>query len=158
GACRRRRARASRQPGPRLPRTGEGRARLDQELLPPDPAARRYLRRGHPALGGRRVAPLPMDLSGLSRRSLLRILRRAAQSLSSAAAAELSRTTNLKEVSMPLMIALLLTALVAPAAPPSPNGQRLTAEDEFNLELATAPQISADGRRIVYVRNFSDIM
>jgi len=59
---------------------------------------------------------------------------------------------------MPLSIALLLAALAAPAAAPAPNGQRLTAEDEFNLELATAPQISADGRRIVYVRNFSDIM
>jgi dipeptidyl aminopeptidase/acylaminoacyl peptidase len=59
---------------------------------------------------------------------------------------------------MSLLIALLLAALAAPAAAPSRNGQRLSAEDEFNLELAAAPQISADGRRIVYVRNFSDIM
>jgi len=30
--------------------------------------------------------------------------------------------------------------------------------DVFNLQLATNPQISPDGKRIVYVRQFSDIM
>src|ERR1700685_2757002 len=34
----------------------------------------------------------------------------------------------------------------------------LTVQDVFNLQLATDPQISPDGRRIVYVRQFSDIM
>lgn len=35
---------------------------------------------------------------------------------------------------------------------------KLSVQDIFNLELATAPQISADGKRIVYVRQFADIM
>jgi dipeptidyl aminopeptidase/acylaminoacyl peptidase len=36
--------------------------------------------------------------------------------------------------------------------------KNLTVQDVFNLQLATDPQISPDGRRIVYVRQFSDIM
>lgn len=35
---------------------------------------------------------------------------------------------------------------------------KLTVNDIFNLELATDPQISPDGRRIIYVRQFADIM
>ncbi|MFN0122657.1 MAG: S9 family peptidase [Blastocatellia bacterium] len=35
---------------------------------------------------------------------------------------------------------------------------RLTINDVFNLETANDPQISPDGKRIVYVRGFSDIM
>src|SRR6516164_4427992 len=35
---------------------------------------------------------------------------------------------------------------------------RLELLDVFNLQLATDPQISPDGKRIVYVRQFSDIM
>ena len=35
---------------------------------------------------------------------------------------------------------------------------KLTINDIFNLELATDPQISPDGRRIIYVRQFADIM
>src|SRR6185369_4696060 len=35
---------------------------------------------------------------------------------------------------------------------------RLTVNDIFNLELATDPQISPDGKRVVYVRQFADIM
>src|SRR4029450_8112664 len=35
---------------------------------------------------------------------------------------------------------------------------RLTVQDIFNLELATDPQISPDGRRIGFVRQFSEIM
>jgi acylaminoacyl-peptidase len=34
----------------------------------------------------------------------------------------------------------------------------LTVQDVFNLQLATDPQISPDGKRILYVRRFSDIM
>ena len=43
---------------------------------------------------------------------------------------------------------------------PSILGQssKLTVNDVFNLELATDPQISPDGRRIIYVRQFADIM
>src|SRR6516225_4684328 len=46
-----------------------------------------------------------------------------------------------------------------------PNGVRaqdtshkLTAMDEFQLQLATDPQISPDGKKIVYVRRFADPM
>lgn len=39
-----------------------------------------------------------------------------------------------------------------------PNARRLTAEDVFNFELATSPQVSPDGKRIVYTRQFTDIM
>jgi len=35
---------------------------------------------------------------------------------------------------------------------------KLSVQDIFNLELASTPQISADGKRIVYVRQFNDIM
>jgi acylaminoacyl-peptidase len=35
---------------------------------------------------------------------------------------------------------------------------RLVATDVFQLQLATDPQISPDGKRIVYVRRFSDVM
>jgi acylaminoacyl-peptidase len=38
------------------------------------------------------------------------------------------------------------------------QSNKLTVNDIFNLELATDPQISPDGRRIVYVRQFADIM
>ena len=34
----------------------------------------------------------------------------------------------------------------------------LTVNDIFNLELATDPQVSPDGKRIIYVRQFTDIM
>jgi Tol biopolymer transport system component len=35
---------------------------------------------------------------------------------------------------------------------------RLNASDIFNLQYASDPQISPDGKRIVYVRTFADIM
>ncbi|MBI2835906.1 MAG: S9 family peptidase, partial [Acidobacteria bacterium] len=38
------------------------------------------------------------------------------------------------------------------------RADRLLPEDIFNLELAADPQISPDGRRIVYVRQFCDVM
>jgi len=38
------------------------------------------------------------------------------------------------------------------------KGNRLTASDIFNLQFASDPQISPDGRRIVYIRAFADIM
>jgi len=47
---------------------------------------------------------------------------------------------------------LLLWSLTALAAEP------LKPLDEFQLELASDPRISPDGRRIVYVRQFNDIM
>jgi len=38
------------------------------------------------------------------------------------------------------------------------RSDRLTAMDVFNLQFAADPQISPDGKRIVYVRQFSDVM
>ena len=38
------------------------------------------------------------------------------------------------------------------------KSDRLTPMDVFNLQFAVDPQISPDGKRIVYVRQFSDVM
>jgi len=52
---------------------------------------------------------------------------------------------------------LLLSALfVSVAAQSTPN--KLTIQDVFNVETVSDPQISPDGKRIVYVRQFADIM
>jgi acylaminoacyl-peptidase len=44
------------------------------------------------------------------------------------------------------------------AASASEKTNRLTASDIFNLESVSDPQISPDGRKIIYVRGFNDIM
>lgn len=54
-----------------------------------------------------------------------------------------------------VLLALAVTAL-APAAQGAKS--RLALSDVFQLELARDPQISPDGKRIVYVRAFADIM
>jgi len=51
---------------------------------------------------------------------------------------------------------LLLTLALPLLAQGKDN--RLTASDIFNLQFASDPQISPDGKRIVYVRAFADIM
>jgi acylaminoacyl-peptidase len=51
------------------------------------------------------------------------------------------------------ILALLFAAASLTAAPPP-----LTPMDEFQYELAADPQISPDGARIVYVRQFADVM
>src|SRR5215472_13651642 len=38
------------------------------------------------------------------------------------------------------------------------RSDRLTAMDVFSLQFAADPQISPDGKRIVYVRQFADVM
>lgn len=52
-----------------------------------------------------------------------------------------------------MMLGFLLLAMTAAAAP-----SRLALTDIFQLETAKEPQISPDGRRIVYTRAFADIM
>jgi len=52
---------------------------------------------------------------------------------------------------------IILMALIVTASA-QPNRSRLTVQDVFNLELANDPQISPDGRQIVYTRQFTDIM
>ncbi len=60
-------------------------------------------------------------------------------------------------IAMCLVLAFSISTLsISTLAQASSN--RLTVQDIFNLELATDPQISPDGRRIVYVRQFADIM
>jgi len=68
----------------------------------------------------------------------------------------------LKSIRMlsPLAILFAATALATPAAAAPTNGpsRYLTGADLFNLEIATDPQISPDGRTIAYVRKSNDIM
>jgi len=55
-------------------------------------------------------------------------------------------------------LALLLAATAAPSAPPTAPNRYFTGADLFDLEVATDPQISPDGKSIVYVRKSNDIM
>ncbi len=60
----------------------------------------------------------------------------------------------------PLAILFAATALTTPAAaaPATGPSRYFTGADLFNLEIATDPQISPDGRTIAYVRKSNDIM
>src|SRR5260370_42102309 len=42
--------------------------------------------------------------------------------------------------------------------PAQDSAHKLTAMDEFQLQIAADPQISPDGKKIVYVRRFADPM
>jgi len=55
-------------------------------------------------------------------------------------------------------LALLLATTAAPSAPPTAPNRYFTGADLFDLEVATDPQISPDGKSIVYVRKSNDIM
>jgi Tol biopolymer transport system component len=55
-------------------------------------------------------------------------------------------------------VALGLTLACSTPALAQTPASRLAIQDVFNLELATDPQISPDGKRIIYVRQFADIM
>ena len=56
-----------------------------------------------------------------------------------------------------LRIALVLFFIPLALSASQPS-DLLTIKDVFNLETATDPQISPDGKKIVYVRQFADIM
>ncbi|MCH8615935.1 S9 family peptidase [Sphingomonas sp. SM33] len=60
----------------------------------------------------------------------------------------------------PLALLLSATSLNTPAsaAPATAPSRHLTGSDLFNLEVATDPQISPDGKTIAYVRKSNDIM
>jgi dipeptidyl aminopeptidase/acylaminoacyl peptidase len=60
----------------------------------------------------------------------------------------------------PLAMLFAATALSTPAlaTPASAPNRYFTGGDLFNLEVATDPQISPDGRTIAYVRKSNDIM
>jgi dipeptidyl aminopeptidase/acylaminoacyl peptidase len=55
-------------------------------------------------------------------------------------------------------LAGVLLTLCAVCTQAQEKSDRLTAMDIFNLQNATDPQISPDGMKIVYVRNFADVM
>ncbi|MEP7336350.1 MAG: S9 family peptidase, partial [Acidobacteriota bacterium] len=55
-------------------------------------------------------------------------------------------------------IALLFAFVIVAQGQPERLATRLTINDVFNLELAADPQISPDGKRVVYVRQFADVM
>src|SRR5215472_9661525 len=46
--------------------------------------------------------------------------------------------------------------LFGPSLHSQEQSSRLTAMDEFQIQIATDPQISPDGKKIVYVRRFAD--
>src|SRR5436309_121054 len=54
----------------------------------------------------------------------------------------------------------VVAALALPAARlnAQDDAHKLTAMDEFNIQTATDPQISPDGKKIIYVRRFADAM
>lgn len=56
---------------------------------------------------------------------------------------------------MKLLLASCVFAAVLVAAAPD---RRLVPQDVFNIEYTSDPQISPDGRQVVYVRHFADIM
>ena len=59
----------------------------------------------------------------------------------------------------PLLAILLASAApIAAAAPPEAPSSTFTAQDLFGLEVASDPQISPDGRWVVYTRRANDIM
>ncbi|HEY7543429.1 MAG TPA: S9 family peptidase, partial [Blastocatellia bacterium] len=57
-----------------------------------------------------------------------------------------------RALALSFIIALLTSTAVAQ------EKKKLAAADAFNLEFVSDPQISPDGRRIIYVRQFTDIM
>src|SRR5437879_7638354 len=57
-----------------------------------------------------------------------------------------------------LLAACVALAVLHVSAAAEEKSNRLTASDVFNLQYAVDPQISPDGRRIVYVREFSDML
>src|SRR5216684_6316260 len=57
-----------------------------------------------------------------------------------------------------ILVTATLTLVSSPVLPAQEASHRLTAMDEFQLQLPTDPQISPDGKRIVYVRRFADPM
>ena len=57
-----------------------------------------------------------------------------------------------------LIAVCFIAALACQHAAANDNSKRLTVMDVFNIEFAADPQISPDGKRIIYMRQFSDIM
>jgi dipeptidyl aminopeptidase/acylaminoacyl peptidase len=56
------------------------------------------------------------------------------------------------------VVGICMLGLTIPAAQGQARPDRVTAWDDFNIQLAEDPQISPDGKEIVYVREFADVM
>lgn len=56
------------------------------------------------------------------------------------------------------LAALCIAFALITSAAAQEKSSRLTSSDVFNLEFVSDPQISPDGRRVIYVRQFADIM
>jgi acylaminoacyl-peptidase len=59
---------------------------------------------------------------------------------------------------VPWILGVLAGTLVVSSGRAQEKPSKLSAMDEFNLQIATDPQISPDGKKIVYVRGFADSM
>ena len=57
-----------------------------------------------------------------------------------------------------LIAVCFVVLLCCQQAAANDNAKRLTVMDVFNIEFAADPQISPDGKKVIYVRQFSDIM
>ena len=69
------------------------------------------------------------------------------------------QTSEAGHAEIPLGVGMLfLWVPAANAVPPAGPERNFTARDLFDLEAASDPQISPDGRRIAYVRRSADIM
>ena len=71
-----------------------------------------------------------------------------------------SRGCEARNTIMPsrLASAAVAIAIFLPTQPCAASGDLFQAMDVFQLEWAADPRISPKGKRIVYVRNFMDIM
>jgi len=56
------------------------------------------------------------------------------------------------------LVALLPSPVIASEKPAAPPEKFFRLIDMFDLEIASDPQVSPDGAKVVFVRNFSDIM
>jgi len=64
----------------------------------------------------------------------------------------------LKRLALILTFGFIVQSLAAPRAPGQNLDKFFTARDLFAYEYVSDPQISPDGKTVVYVRNFADIM
>ncbi len=71
---------------------------------------------------------------------------------------QVSFWTSTPSIARVLVVLAVIYALAAAVPALGQPAQRFSRDDVFQLEWATEPQISADGRHIVYVRNGMDIM
>src|SRR5205823_7891481 len=69
---------------------------------------------------------------------------------------EYPRMKTLGNGLLPTVWMVLLACI--PAMAEQPANDRLELMDVFQLEYASDPQVSPDGKQVVYVRNFMDIM